>query len=350
VKVTLSELAAAIGAEVAGGDPQTPVSSVNTLEDAGPGQVTFLSNARYVRLLDTTRASAVIVARGVRSDQVPLLRTADPYFAFAQAVVKLHGYRRHPHEGIHPKAHVDPTATVGAGTVIYPGVYVGPRARVGRDCILYPNVVVYDDCVLGDRVIIHAGTSIGHDGFGFATHKGPGDDAAAHHKIPQVGNVVIEDDVEIGANCAIDRATLGSTVIGRGTKFSNLISIGHGTRIGPHGLLVGLVGIAGSTRLGHHVTLAGQVGVAGHLEVGDNVVVAAQAGVINDVPAQSTLMGAPAMPASRARRVYTVFTQLPELLERIRRLEQQVRELSSGGAGGAAEEGNEEGNRDGNDQ
>ena len=329
--MTLKEIAAVIGAELVGGDPATPVTAVGTLEDARPGEISFLANAKYVRLLEATRASAVIVARGVRSDRVPLLRTADPYFAFREAVVKLHGYRRHPHQGIHPAAHVDPTASVGAGTVIYPGVYVGPRARVGRDCILYPNVVVYDDCVLGDRVILHAGTCIGHDGFGHATHKAPGDDATRHYKIPQVGNAVIEDDVEMGANCVVDRATLGSTVIGRGTKFSNLVSIGHGARIGPHGLLVGLVGIAGSTEIGHHVTLAGQVGIAGHLEVGDNVVVGAQSGIINDVPDQSTMIGSPAMPASKARRVYTVFTQLPELLDRIRKLEQQVQELSSNG-------------------
>lgn len=326
--ISLKELAAAIGAEIVGADPQTPIMAVNTLEDAGPGDVSFLSNARYVRQLETTRAAAVIVARGVRSGRVALLRTADPYYAFAQAVVKLHGYRRHPHEGIHPAAHVDPTATVGERTVLYPGVYIGPRVRIGRDCILYPNVVVYDDCILGDRVTVHANTSIGHDGFGFATHAEAGEEAR-HYKIPQVGNVVIEDDVEIGAGCAIDRATLGSTTIGRGTKFSNLVSIGHGAKIGPHGLLVGLVGIAGSTTLGQHVTLAGQVGIAGHLDVGDNVVVAAQSGVMNDVPVGSTMMGSPAMPASRARRVYSAFTQLPELLERIRKLEQRVQELKS---------------------
>ena len=328
--LTLKELAAEIGAEVAGGDPELRVSSVNTLEDATAGEVSFLSNAKYVRLLETTHASAVIVAPGVTAKRVALLRASNPYYAFARAVVKLHGYRRHPHAGIHPAAHVDPTASIGEGTVLYPGVYVGPRARVGRDCILYPNVVVYDDCVLGDRVILHANCSIGHDGFGHATHKGP-EGFPVHYKIPQAGNVVIGDDVELGAGCAVDRATLGSTVIGNGTKFSNLISIGHGAHIGPHGLLVGLVGIAGSTKIGHHVTLAGQVGVAGHLEIGDHVTVGAQSGVINDVPDQSTLVGSPAMPASHARRVYTIFSQLPELLERIKRLEQQVEELSGAG-------------------
>ena len=332
--MTLKELAAAIGAELTGGDPATVITAVNALEDAGPGQVSFLANSKYVSLLETTRASAVIAARGVRSERIPLLRTPDPYFAFREAVVKLHGFRRHPHQGVHAAAHVDPTATVGEGTVLYPGVYVGPRAKIGRDCILYPNVVVYDDCVIGDRVILHANTSIGHDGFGHATHKGE-DGVAAHYKIPQVGNAVIEDDVEMGANCAVDRATLGSTVVGKGTKFSNLVSIGHGAKIGPHGLLVGLVGIAGSTKLGHHVTLAGQVGIAGHLEVGDGVVVGAQSGIVNDVGHGTTVVGSPAMPASKARRVYAVFQQLPELLDRVRRLEQQLEELSSDGRAGA---------------
>lgn len=334
--LTLRELAAEIGAEVAAGDPELRVSSVNTLEDAQAGQVSFLSNAKYVRLLETTNASAVIVSPGVNSKRVALLKASNPYYAFARAVVKLHGHRRHPHAGIHPAAHVDPTASVGEGTVLYPGVFVGPRARIGRDCILYPNVVVYDDCRLGDRVILQANCSIGHDGFGHATHKGP-DGQLAHYKIPHPGNVIIEDDVEMGAGCAVDRATLGSTVIGKGTKFSNLISIGHGAKIGPHGLLVGLVGIAGSARIGHHVTLAGQVGVAGHLEIGDNVTVGAQSGVINDVPPQTTLIGSPAMPASRARRVYTIFSQLPELLERIKRLEQQVEELSGDAGAGPPE-------------
>jgi UDP-3-O-[3-hydroxymyristoyl] glucosamine N-acyltransferase len=153
-----------------------------------------------------------------------------------------------------------------------------------------------------------------------------------HFKIPQAGNVIIEDDVEIGAGCAIDRATLGSTVIGRGTKFSDLIAIGHGSKVGPHALLVAQVGIAGSVKVGHHVTMGGQAGVAGHLEIGDNVTIAAQAGVMNDVPDQATLIGAPAMNASHARRVYAVFGQLPELLARIKQLELRVEDLSSRGA------------------
>jgi UDP-3-O-[3-hydroxymyristoyl] glucosamine N-acyltransferase len=337
VSTTLKELAAEIGTEVVG-DADLRVSSVNTLEDAGPGQVSFLSNAKYVKLLETTRASAVIVAPHVTSERVALLRTRDPYLAFAKAVIKLHGHRKHPHAGIHPAAHVDPTATVGPGSVLYPGVYVGPRARVGRDCVLFPNVVVYDDTVLGDRVTVHSGTSIGQDGFGYATAKGP-DGVVAHHKIPQVGNVIIEDDVEIGSNCAIDRATLGSTVIGRGTKLSDLVTIGHGTKIGPHGLLVAQVGIAGSVKVGHHVIMAGQVGVAGHLEIGDHVTLAAQSGVMSDIPDHSTLLGAPAMKATHARRVYAVFTQLPELLERVKKLEQKLAEGASTDAPAAGAKG-----------
>lgn len=320
--MTLKELAAAIGAEVSG-DGSASVQGVAALEDAGPGQVSFLSNPKYARQLETTAASAVIAAPSVNSDRVTLLKAKDPYYAFAQALVTLHGYRQHPHAGIHPKAHVEPTATVGEGSVLYPGVYVGPRARVGRDCVLYPNVVVYDDCVLGDRVTIHANSSVGTDGFGYATHDG------VHHKIPQVGNVIIEDDVEIGSGVCVDRAALGSTVIGKGSKLNDLISIGHGARIGPHGLLVSLVGVAGSVTVGHHVTMAGQVGIAGHLKIGDNVTIGAQSGVLNNVPDQSTLLGSPAMPISHARRVAAIFVQLPELNERVKRLEHHVEELGT---------------------
>lgn len=313
--LTLSELAERIGAEAVG-EPGLVLHSAHTLEEAGPGQVSFLANPKYGKQLATTRASAVIVAPSVESDRgLALLKARDPYYAFMQAVVALHGYRKHPHQGIHPKAHVDPAATVGGGSVLYPGVYVGPGARVGRDCILYPNAVVYDDCVLGDRVILHAGTSVGHDGFGYATHGGE------HHKIPQVGNVVVEDDVEIGANCSIERAALGSTVIGRGTKFSDNITIGHGTKVGPHGLLVAQAGIAGSTTIGRHLIMAGQSGIAGHLKVGDRVTVAAQSGVIGDAPDGAVLMGMPALPATRGRRAAVAYAQLPELLERVRKLE-----------------------------
>ena len=317
----LDELAKAIGAEVVG-DGAVDVTGVSTLDEAAAGQVSFLANQKYAEKLETTQATAVVVAPGVENSRLNLLVTKDPYGGFMRAVVALHGFRTHPHEGVHPKAHVDPTAAVGEGTVIYPFAFVGPRARIGRDCVLFPNVCVYDDCVLGDRVTLHAGTVIGQDGFGYASLPDASGEVA-HHKIPQVGNAVIEDDVEMGANCSVDRATLGSTVVGRGSKFSDGVTIGHGTKIGPHALFVAQVGLAGSVSVGHHATMAGQVGVAGHLKIGENVTIAAQSGVMDDLPAGGTYLGSPAMPAGHARRVYALFTQLPDLVKRVRGLEKK---------------------------
>jgi UDP-3-O-[3-hydroxymyristoyl] glucosamine N-acyltransferase len=320
----LDELAKQIEAELVG-DGSIDITSVATLEEGRACQVAFLSNPKYAKQLDTTGASAVIVAPRVSNSRVALLKSSDPYYSFARAAVLLHGHRKHPHDGVHPKAHVDPTAKIGSGTVLYPGAFVGPRAKIGKDCVLYPNAVVYDDCVVGDRVILHAGACVGQDGYGFSTHEG------VHHKIPQIGNVIIEDDVEIGANCCIARAAMGSTVIARGTKLDSLVMIGHNVRIGNDGLLVAQVGIAGSTTIGHHATIAGQVGVAGHLKIGDNVTIAAKAGVMGDITDQLTMIGIPAMPAQQARRVYSIFTQLPELVERIKQLEQQIEELADSG-------------------
>jgi UDP-3-O-[3-hydroxymyristoyl] glucosamine N-acyltransferase len=314
--ITVSELAEKIGAIVVG-DGARKISTIASLEEADPGQVSFLSNPKYEKMLATTGAAAVIASKTTRSSRVTILRCDDPYFAFMQAMVLLHGHRKHPHTGVHPLAHVDPSATLGNGCVIYPGAYVGPRASLGNNCILYPNAVVYDDCVLHDGVILHAGAVIGQDGFGYATHGG------VHHKIPQVGIVELHDNVEIGANVTIQRATFGKTVIGAGTKISDLVAIGHGVTIGEHGLLVPLVGIAGSTKIGHHVTIGGQAGVAGHLVVGNRVTMAARAGVIADVSDGAVLYGAPATPAPHGRKGLMLLTQLPEIVERIRKLEKQ---------------------------
>ena len=317
---TLKELAKEIGAELAG-DGDVAIGSVNTLEDARPGQLSFLSNPKYEKHLETTRASAVIVGKDVKFDRLPSLRAADPYLVYQKAVLALHGQRRHPHGGVHPAASVDASAKIGEGSILYPGVYVGPDVRIGRDCLLYPNVVVYEQCVIGDRVIIHAGSVIGADGFGYATSGG------VHHKIPQIGNVVIEDDVEIGANCAIDRAALGSTVVGRGTKIDNLVTFGHNVQTGPHCLIVAQTGIAGSTTLGHHVVLGGQVGVAGHVEIGDGVIAGAQCGIINSIEANQIVHGSPHMPLSQARRAYALLRDLPEILKRVKELEKQLENI-----------------------
>jgi UDP-3-O-[3-hydroxymyristoyl] glucosamine N-acyltransferase len=208
--------------------------------------------------------------------------------------------------------------------VLYPGVYVGPGAKIGRDCVLHPNVVVYDRCIIGDRVIIHAGTVIGADGFGYAAHQG------THHKIPQVGIVKIEDDVEIGANTTIDRAALGVTLIGKGTKIDNLVMIAHNVQTGPHCLIVAQAGIAGSTTLGHHVVLGGQVGVAGHVEIGDGAMAGAQCGITNSVEPGQVVLGSPHMPLKDARRMFILCQTLPDTMKRIKKLEAQLEKLLPG--------------------
>lgn len=341
----LSELAAAINAEV-DGDGTVEVTGCATLDDAIPGQVSFVASPKYAGRLATTKASAVIVSQGTKRPAggtgqaggvgPVLLKAKDPYFAFRNAVVALHGFRKHPDfsvpsqvgAGISPMAYVHPTAKVGKGTTIYPFVFVGPEAVIGEDSILYPNVSVYDRCVVGNRVILHAGCSIGHDGFGHATHALPGQ-APAHHKIPQSGIAIIEDDVELGANCSVDRATVGATVIGKGTKFSNNVVIGHGTKVGPHNLFVAQVGLAGSVTTGAYVVMGGQVGVAGHLKIADQVQIGAQSGVMEDLEEKGQYIGSPTMPSTQARRVLNHFLNLDELAKRIKELEKKVEELSA---------------------
>lgn len=341
--MTIDALAAAIGGEVVG-DGGAPMRSCATLSCAGPDQVGFVSNPRYARQLETTRAGCVIVAANTDPESLrrpadkplTLIRCSDPYFAFRQAVVALHGYRKHRAAGIDPRAQLAKSAHIGAnvsihanvvigedarigdGCVLYPGVTIMDRARLGQNCVLYPNCTVYDACILGNNVILQAGAVIGSDGYGFATHDG------VHHKIPQVGNVILEDDVEVGANSVIERAVLESTIVKRGTKLGNAVIIGHNCRIGEHNLLVSQVGIAGSTETGHHVVMAGQVGVAGHLRIGNLVTVAAKSGIIQDVPDKQTMAGSPAAEMRLARKMYFQFTQLPELARRVRALETRL--------------------------
>ncbi len=318
---TIAELAATIGAEVVG-DGSAVVTGVNTLEDAGPGQVSFLANDRYAPQLDTTRATAVIVGPKAKpTDRLVLLRAKDPYLAYQKALVAIHGFRRHPFAGVHPRAFVDPSAAVGPGTVIYPGAYVGPETRVGADCVIYPNAVIYDRCVVGDRVILHAGSVIGADGFGYATSGG------VHHKIPHVGNVVLGDDVEVGANATVDRAALGSTTVGAGSKIDNLATLGHNVKAGVGCLVVAQAGVAGSTTLGDYVVLGGQAGLAGHITLGDQVMVGAQCGVIGDVEAKQIVHGSPHMPYKEAKRAYTLLRNLPELANRLKELEKLAEKL-----------------------
>ncbi|MBP7933506.1 MAG: UDP-3-O-(3-hydroxymyristoyl)glucosamine N-acyltransferase [Phycisphaerae bacterium] len=342
--LTLAELTAFITSQgipcTVDGDASVCIRAVATLEEAGEGQVSFLSNPKYEGQLATTRAAAVFVKPDVAAQQkMTLVRTPDPYAAVTAAIVRLHGYRRHPQWGLSDRAAIARTARVGAeanigpgvyiaenvilgdNATVYPGVYIAQGCRIGRDVILYPNVVIYDGCVLGDRVTIHAGSVIGEDGLGYAPV------GEKWVKIPQIGSVIIGDDVEIGANCTIDRATLGNTAIGSGTKFSNLVAIGHGTRIGEDCMFVAQVGVAGSVQVGRHVTMAGQAGIVGHITIGDHATVGAKAGVTNSVEPGVTVLGQPAVPIKDCRRQIAIVQRLPEIKNEIRRLRQDVDRL-----------------------
>jgi len=344
----LAQLAETIGATLRG-DGSVTVASCATLADAGPDQLSFLANPRYAEQTADTDAAAIVVSPG-DARTIPhrnLLIADDPYYAFRQAMVLLHGFRPRPEPGIHPLACIDETATIGEHCHIGPFVHVGPGASIGRrsvllshvavgrdaevgeECLIYPNVTIYDRCRLGHRVTLHAGCSIGQDGFGYATHQAEGDAAPQHHKIPQTGIAVIGDDVEMGANCSVDRATMGATVVAAGTKFSNSVTIGHGSKVGRHNLFVALVGLAGSVTTGDYVALGGQVGVAGHLSIGDRAQVAATSGVMTSIPADGKWGGAPAQPLKQAFRTHACVQQLPDLAATVKKLERRVHKLEA---------------------
>jgi len=346
---TLSELASYVNGRVCG-DPNVMIKSASTLGRASEGDISFLANSKYEKQLQTTKASAVIVGKETVSTSVPLLVADDPYYTFMQIMVLLHGHRKHEKVGISPRASISDGAKIGGdchihdfvtivsgarvkdGCIIYPGVYIGQDVQIGNDCIIYPNVTLYDRCKIGNRVMINANTVIGEDGFGYASHNG------IHHKIPQVGMVIIEDDVEIGACCGIERGTLGDTIIGQGSKLGDLVTIGHGARIGPHCLLVAQVGIAGSTTLGHHCVVGGQAGIVGHINIGNNVTIAAQAGVINNIDDGKAVLGAPAIDANQGKRAYSMIQYLPEMRQSIHSVQSRLEQLAGTGDSGTEKE------------
>ena len=306
MSVPIGEIVEFVGGSYAGpGDLE--IAGVAPLSSAGSGQLSFLSNPKYVSQLATTGAGAILVSKSLEGDDRRFIRVDDPYFSLARVVARWFAKRPMP-SGISPQASVAQSAklgndvavgaftvigddvTIGDGTVIYPNVTIEPDTTIGSNCIVYPQVSIYAGSKIGDRCIIHSGVVIGSDGYGFATHGG------RHHKIPQIGIVRIENDVEIGAGTTIDRAALGETIIGEGTKIDNLVQIAHNVRVGKHCLLVSQVGIAGSTELGDYVVVAGQSGFAGHLKIGSGVQVAAKSAVLRDVPDNTKVMGSPAVP------------------------------------------------------
>ena len=336
----LKDIAAHVGGELIG-DGSIEITGVAGIREARRGDITFYANPRYESYLRSTEASAIIIAKnGIEAGEgKALVVNPNPYVAFLRAIELFAPKDYERPAGIHPTAvigknvalgdgvtigaHVvvEDDARIGERTRILPGSYIGFRTKIGSDCLVYPNVSVREDCEIGDRVIIHCGTVIGSDGFGF-TKKG-----LKNIKIPQIGKVVLEDDVEIGANAAIDRATVGITKISRGTKIDNLVQIAHNVVIGEDSILVAQVGVSGSTEVGNNVTLAGQAGIIGHIKIGDNVRVGAQAGVTKSIQPGISVSGYPAREHGLARRIYASLTRLPQLFRQIAALESRVEKI-----------------------
>ncbi len=335
--ITLQELADFTEGSINAGDASIEIRGVGSAGDASPGDVTFLANKKYLPALRTTKASAAFVAAGF-AEEVPcaLIHVENPSVAFAKFVERIAPPAPAFEGGVHESAVVDTSAsigdgvfigpnvsiaanvTIGVGTIIEANCVIAEGCRIGSKCHLFPLVSLRERSLLGDRVAIHNGSVIGSDGYGYEFVGG------RHVKIPQVGNVQIDDDVEIGANCAIDRARFGRTWIGEGTKIDNLVHLAHNVVIGKHSLIIAQVGISGSTRLGNYVILAGQVGVAGHIEIGDGVQVGAQSGIKDSVEPGTRWFGSPAVPAREAHVISVWNKRLPQLAARIKELEKKL--------------------------
>ena len=337
MKKKLKELAEWVGGTVVG-DDEEEISGVAAIEVAQAGEITYIASPKYLPKLGETNASAVIVSKEIISSQKPLLCVNNPYLAFAK-ILTLFSQKPYQPKGIDPHAWISPTARlgqeitiypfvfigdrcwIGDRVTIYPGVYVGEDSSIGEESVLYPNVSIYPGTVIGKRVILHSGVVVGADGFGYVK------EGRKNVKVPQTGKVEIEDDVEIGANTTVDRATLGKTIIRRGVKIDNLVQVAHNVVIGEDSIIVAQVGIAGSTKIGSNVTLAGQVGVADHIEIGDNVMVGAQSGVGHDLAANQRYSGSPALPLRNYLRAATAYPKLPEMRKTLIEIEKRLKKI-----------------------
>ena len=346
VQWSVAEIAARVDGVVVG-DAARVVTGLNGIREAGAAELTFLANKKYLPYLKTTAAAAILVpdesvlpeAKRIAANGHTLIRVADPYRAFMLLLADVEQKTaRHP-AGIHQTAvlgnnvrlgdgvaldahvRIGDDVIIGDGAILYSGAYIGNGCQIGANTIIYPNATVRENCRIGDRCIIHSNAAIGSDGFGFVQFDG------RHRKIPQVGCVVIGNDVEIGSHTAIDRATCGETIIGDGTKIDNLVQIGHNVRIGRHCTISGCSGIAGSAVVGDYVTIAAFAGVAGHIEIGDHVIVAGRGGVTKSVKPRTVVSGFPAQPHGVERRVVAAQRKLPETLKRLRELEKRLRRL-----------------------
>jgi UDP-3-O-[3-hydroxymyristoyl] glucosamine N-acyltransferase len=341
--LTTSELARELGGELVGdGEVQIDgVSPVDPVDGVKAGHVTLAENEQYFAKAEASAAAAIVTSIDVRESSKPLIRVKKTTIALAKMLAIFYPPETQK-AGVHPTAFVGRDVRLGGGvhiganavvkdgasigdrTVVDAGAVVSDRVTIGSDCVVHSNATLSHDVTLGNRVIIHSGTVIGSDGFGYALDEG------RRVKIPQVGTVVIEDDVEIGANVAIDRSTLGATVIRKGAKIDNLVQIAHNVIVGENTVVCGLVGISGSVTIGDNVTLAGQVGLADHVNVGSNATVGAQSGVTKDLEGGKYYLGSPAVPISQASRQYAVWANLPELSKRVRELEKQLEALKAG--------------------
>ncbi len=341
----LYELAELVGGTV-DGDGQTLIRGVAGIREAEPGEITFIANPKYEEFLGVTRASAVITGRALSAPK-PVIRIDNPYYAYLQ-VLNLFAADiavRYP-RGVHESAVVDPSASLGRNVAVGPlchvgknarlgdnstlvgGVFVGEAAEIGSDCLIYPHVTIREGTVVGNRVILQPGVVLGADGFGYAKN------GSTHHKVPQIGRVVIEDDVEIGANSCVDRATTGETRVRRGSKIDNLVQVAHNVVMGEDCVVAAQAGISGSSELGNHVVVGGQAGLAGHIAVGDRAILGGRAGVTKDVRPGTVVSGYPAREHNVAKRLFAYTTMLPELFKRVKELEQRLRELEKGGGRG----------------
>lgn len=339
---TASQIAMLINAKVEG-DPDTAVNSFGKIEEAGESQLSFLANPKYEEYLYTTNASIIIINDSLELKQpvsATLLRVKDAYSAFATLLAKYQELRQQKFKGLQEPHYISQSAkygtdvfigaftylgenvNVGNNTKLYPGVYLGDNVKIGDNCILHPGVKVQYNCVVGNNVTIHAGTIVGSDGFGFAPQAD-----GSFSKVPQIGNVVIEDDVEIGANSTIDRATIGSTLIKKGAKLDNLIQIAHNVEIGTNSVVAAQAGISGSTKIGKSVMIGGQAGIVGHIHIGDGARINAQSGVSKDLEAGKAVTGSPAHDYTSALRSQAISRKLPELEKRVKELEHLLAQL-----------------------
>lgn len=336
----LGEIASYLQGELVG-NPSIEITGIAGIEEARAGDLTFLANPKYKAFLKKTQASGVIVGKEVEKAKVPLIRHQNPYFAFSQAMELFFETKKEYPQTIHPtavlgkevklakKIHLGPYVVIennvelNESVTVLAGSFIGANSIVGENCLIYPHVAIRENVEIGKNVIIHSGAVIGSDGFGYAKEKG------IHHKIPQMGRVIIEDDVEIGANVTIDRATLGATRIGKGTKIDNLVQIGHNVVIGENCIIVAQVGISGSTRIGNNVVMGGQVGIGGHIKIGNNVMIGGQSGVTKDVPENTIVFGYPAREIKKTKKIEACLSRLPEYIRRLKEVEEKLRERSS---------------------